>query len=162
MIYILTQYSADLVRSQKQARWSLKNRLRLTLAGYQSTLLMMTQHRGKWPNHMFCNWSSYCLLDVRICETLANNRGIAQHWLEQNHCVYRVLGGVTFPMEGTSKFSTFVRICRVGAGGDSPVSQGDVPLSAILPLYRAAFTVLASRTVYLISDVLLTIYGACN
>ena len=65
-------------------------------------------------------------------------------------------------MEGTSKFSTFVRICRVGAGGDSPVSQGDVPLSAILPLYRAAFTVLASRTVYLISDVLLTIYGACN
>ena len=47
-------------------------------------------------------------------------------------------------------------------GGDSPVSQGDVPLSAILPLYRAAFTVLASRTVYLISDVLLTIYGACN
>ena len=149
-------------KPKKQARWSLKNSLRLTLAGYQSILLMMTQHRGKWPNHMFCNWSSYCLLDVRICETLANNRGIAQHWLEQNHCVYRVLEGVTFPMEGTSKFSTFVRICRVGAGGDSPVSQGDVPLSAILPLYRAAFTVLASRTVYLISDVLLTIYGACN
>ena len=46
---------------------------------------------------------------------------------------------------------------------DSPVSQGEESLSAILPLYNlAAFTVSASPTVYLISDVLLTIYGACN
>ena len=47
--------------------------------------------------------------------------------------------------------------------GQLPVSQaGPSPLSAILPLYRAAFTVSASTTVYLISDVLLRIYGACN